>query len=55
MIEAIIAAVTAIFKAIPYFDKWFSKSSIEKEEKAKDEVRDQFEKLRKNAPPDTAP
>lgn len=54
-LEAILAAIVAIVGALKLFDKWFSKSSIEKEEKAKQEIADKYERLFKNRPPDNAP
>lgn len=51
MIEAILAAIVAIFKAIPYFDRWFTKSAAKKEEDAKKEIRDAIENARKTGRP----
>lgn len=55
LVEGILAAIVALVGALKLFDKWFSKSSIEKEEKAKEEVHEKYEKLLKNRPPDSAP
>lgn len=38
MISAIIEAIVQALKAIPYFDKWFSKSELDKENQGKHDV-----------------
>lgn len=38
MFAAIIEAIMEILKAIPYFDKWFSKSEIDQEASGKQAV-----------------
>lgn len=48
MIDKIITAIIAIFQAIPYFHKWFSKPLQQKVDEAKDKVGDELDDFEKN-------
>jgi hypothetical protein len=48
---AILEAILALLKAIPYFDKWFSKSPAEKVADAKDKSREEIDEFKKTGRP----
>ncbi len=55
IVEAILGAIVAIAGILKLADKWFARTSIEKEEKAKKEVGEKYDEILKNRPPDSAP
>lgn len=51
MFAAILEAIVAALKALPLFDKWFTKAPIEQEEKDKADVRAEMDKFRETGRP----
>ena len=51
MIQSILAGIVALLQAIPFFDKWFSKTATEKVEKKLDAHRDNINDAKKTGRP----
>lgn len=52
MIAELIALFSNFFKSIPIFDKWFTKSIIEKEEDVKKDIAKEKEKFKEDGRPE---
>lgn len=51
MLSTILAAIIAIFQAIPVIGSWFKKSEISKETDAQGSVSDEIDKIRDSGRP----
>jgi len=51
MFASILAAITAFFKAIPIFSKWFTKTATQKVEEGKEDVRKEMDDFRDSGRP----
>lgn len=51
MIKAILEIVVGVLAAIPYFDKWFSKTPTQKVEEGKEDVRRETDEFRRTGRP----
>ena len=51
MVGTILEIIKSVLGLVPIIDKWFRKSSMEKEQKAKDNVRDQVDHAKKTGRP----
>lgn len=50
-LEAILSFLVGLVKAIPIFDKWFSKTPTQKADAAKEDVRREMDDFRKTGRP----
>ena len=51
MWAAIFEGITALLKAIPYFNRWFTKTPTQKEEEAKQQLREEMDHFRETGRP----
>lgn len=51
VLESILAGIVAIFKAIPYFDKWFSPNLEKQVKKEKEKARKGMDEFKKSGRP----
>lgn len=51
MVTIILEAITAVFKSIPFFDKWFTKTPEQKLEDIKKDLRGSVDDFHKDGRP----